>query len=176
MCPSKTRSWSSISSYQGLHLSQAPFSCESIHGLIHGLDQDPPQGSTNQRKGHWGRVQYLIKIQPGTGMMAQRVRENVVHVWGAEFKYSAYVRDWAWPCVPLVTETAGLLGLAGPSPTSRLNEETLGRMSESDRAVHPKSSSGLQACTRTHTHHMHNFSATIGISHIMRISNWAFFQ
>lgn len=27
-----------------------------------------------------------------------------------------------WPCVPLVTETGGLLGLAGPGPTFRLNE------------------------------------------------------
>lgn len=48
MGPPKTRSWSSISSYQGPHLSQAPFSCESIRGL----DQGPPQGSTNQRNGH----------------------------------------------------------------------------------------------------------------------------
>lgn len=120
MCPSKTRSWSSISSYPSLHFSQAPFTCESIRGLVHGLDQDPPQASTNQRKGHWGRVQYLVKIQPGTGMMALRVRENAVQVRRAEFKYS---RDWAWLCVPLVTETGGLLGLAGPSPTSRFSEE-----------------------------------------------------
>lgn len=72
--------------------------------------------------------------------------------------------------MPLVTETGGWLGLAGPNPTSGLNEQPWEGW---QKVLGQHTRSPPLACrhARGHTHHMHNLNAAIGVSHIMRISN-----